>query len=306
MKNPLISCIIPTYNRANLLREAIESTLRQTYPRWELVIVDDQSTDGTKAVVESYVERDSRIKYFLNPRKGLNAARNYGLAKAKGEYIAFLDDDDISLPHRFESQINAIKRSGCQFLVSGFQLRDRGSEKVLSENKLELKAAGASFPSRWMVKKSLLDKVGGFDEEFPSMTDPEVSYRIKEYEIFALHNDIVSIMYRTPGSVSRVKTSAVLGKRMIIEKYEKRIPPLEIAWWCYVTGLDYYALGKMEEAKKFLSEAAKRDSRGIYKWANIYFSMTHFLPGLLKRINLKVLGFLAFYRYPILVDHRIV
>ncbi|MCB0543765.1 MAG: glycosyltransferase family 2 protein, partial [Saprospiraceae bacterium] len=103
----LVSCVVPTYNRAAFLKDAIESTLAQDYPNWELIIVDDQSADNTAEVAKAYAEKDPRIRYFLNPQKGVSSARNYGIEMAKGQYIAFLDDDDISLPHRFGSQLKA-------------------------------------------------------------------------------------------------------------------------------------------------------------------------------------------------------
>ncbi len=302
----MISCIIPTYNRAAWLKGAMESILRQTYPHWELLIVDDQSEDNTRAVVESFQQNDPRVRYLLNPRKGQSPARNHGLKHAKGEYIAFLDDDDVSFPHRFESQMGAIKESGCNFLVSGYQVRDRQSQKILSEHKLDLKAAGASFPSRWMIRKSLLDRVGGFDEDFPSMTDAEVSYKINEIEAFTLHDDIVTIIYHTPGSVSRVTPNAVKGKCMMVEKNEKRMHPLETAWWYYVAGIDYYALGQIRESGNCFHEAAKRDYRGIFGFAYTYFKLSRFLKGPFRRANLKILNSLASFRLPTLVNHRVV
>ena len=117
--NDQVTLVIPTYNRAVMLKDAIESTLRQTHPYWEMIIVDDGSSDETEATATKYQKMDARVKYYKNPRKGVSSARNYGVQMAQNQYIAFLDDDDIHLPHRFESQLRAMKKSGAGFLVSG-------------------------------------------------------------------------------------------------------------------------------------------------------------------------------------------
>ena len=92
----LFSIIITTYNRANLISRSIESILDQTYTNWELIVVDDGSTDNTKEVISSY--RDTRIKYFYKENEERSIARNFGIDKAKGQYLCFLDDDDYYLP----------------------------------------------------------------------------------------------------------------------------------------------------------------------------------------------------------------
>lgn len=94
--NIKFSIIIPTYNRANMIGKAIDSILAQTYTNWELIIVDDGSTDNTKDVVQAY--NDNRINYFYQENKGRSAARNYGIDMSEGDYISFLDDDDCYLP----------------------------------------------------------------------------------------------------------------------------------------------------------------------------------------------------------------
>ena len=89
-----------------------------------MIIIDDGSEDGSLEMVKDLHKKDSRIKYYRNPGKGPNSARNFGIIKASGDYIVFLDDDDEHLPHKFESQLNAIKRSGYEFILSWFQLKN--------------------------------------------------------------------------------------------------------------------------------------------------------------------------------------
>ncbi|KAF2513554.1 glycosyltransferase family 2 protein [Flavobacterium foetidum] len=95
---PLISIIIPAYNRAHIIHETLESICEQSYQNWECIIVDDGSTDNTNQIVNHYIEKDSRFQFYNRPSdrlKGANACRNFGLEKSKGEYVMFLDSDDV-------------------------------------------------------------------------------------------------------------------------------------------------------------------------------------------------------------------
>ncbi|NLI80064.1 MAG: glycosyltransferase family 2 protein [Deltaproteobacteria bacterium] len=103
----LVSVIIPTYNRSRLCRQAAESVLSQTYPKVEILIVDDGSQDDTRDVVSML---DDRVHYIRQDNAGVSAARNRGLLAAKGEYIAFLDSDDLWLPWKLEAQVSLLKR----------------------------------------------------------------------------------------------------------------------------------------------------------------------------------------------------
>jgi glycosyltransferase involved in cell wall biosynthesis len=113
------SVIIPTYNRATLLERAIVSVLNQTYSNWELIIVDDGSTDNTFELVSSY--DDLRIKYIYQENSERSAARNKGIVNASGEYICFLDSDDYYLPTRLENLHNFIKQMPRSFFYTGIQ-----------------------------------------------------------------------------------------------------------------------------------------------------------------------------------------
>lgn len=302
----LVSCVVPTYNRAHFLKDAIESTIAQTYPHWELIIVDDQSADNTAEVARRYQEKDPRVKYFLNPQKGVSSARNYGIRMAQGDYIAFLDDDDISLPHRFESQLKAMKKSGNGFLVSGFQSRNKETGEVLEEQKLELKATCTGFPSRWMIRKDLLDKSGGFDQTAAPLEDIELSMKLAAYETFALHDDIVAVTYPTEGSASSATEKKVRARLVLLERSHNLFSPLEAAWWQFSAATDYYMMGQYDKAREYLKKAAEGDHRGIYGLAYQYFRITQWLGGPFKRLHLKILSVLREYNLPILVKHPVV
>lgn len=119
----VVSIIIPTYNRGYLITKTLDAILVQSYVHWECIIVDDGSTDSTKAVVDTYVKRDSRIKFFERPEdkpKGANACRNYGLELAKGDYIQWFDSDDIMHPKLLENQIKNIRDLDVKVSICNF------------------------------------------------------------------------------------------------------------------------------------------------------------------------------------------
>ncbi|WP_010419531.1 glycosyltransferase family 2 protein [Anaerophaga thermohalophila] len=111
--NPLVSVIIPAYNRETLIGETLDSILTQTYPNWECIIVDDGSTDHTIDVIEKYTKKDNRFRLFKRNRepKGAPTCRNIGLDKAKGEYVIFLDSDDILFPHALKNRVNFLRQN---------------------------------------------------------------------------------------------------------------------------------------------------------------------------------------------------
>ncbi|REE24457.1 glycosyltransferase involved in cell wall biosynthesis [Winogradskyella pacifica] len=119
-KQPLVSIIIPTFNRAHLIGETLDSVLAQTYQNWECIVVDDGSTDGTDQLIASHCAKDSRFQYHHRPTDRLpggNAARNYGFEVSKGEYVQWFDSDDLMLPNKIEVKVKAIIGKKVDFVV---------------------------------------------------------------------------------------------------------------------------------------------------------------------------------------------
>ena len=122
----LISIVIPVFNRANLIGETLQSIQKQSYTNWECIVVDDGSTDTTVAVIEKYVQKDRRIRYYKRPiskPKGANACRNYGFALSKGAYVNFFDSDDVMHHDKLKLQVEQLQNNPtysftvCQTLV---------------------------------------------------------------------------------------------------------------------------------------------------------------------------------------------
>ncbi len=110
--NPMISVVMPVYNGEKFLKEAIESILNQTYKDFEFLIVYDESTDGTLSIIQEFQEQDARVVLINGDKEGISGALNKGIKKSKGDYIARMDADDISLPIRFEKQISHMQNLG--------------------------------------------------------------------------------------------------------------------------------------------------------------------------------------------------
>jgi glycosyltransferase involved in cell wall biosynthesis len=180
---PTVSVIIPSCNRAGFLREAIDSVLVQEFRDFELIVVDDGSTDETPQILESYPQ----IHMIRQSRQGVSAARNAGIAAASGPFVAFLDSDDLWLPQKlsaqiafFEVQPNAL---ACQteeiWIRHGARWnpkkRHRKPSGMIFESSLELCLVS---PSAVMIKRRLLDYVGGFDETFTVCEDYDLWLRI--------------------------------------------------------------------------------------------------------------------------------
>ena len=142
--NDLVSVIMPSYNTAKYIGESIESVINQTYPHWELIVVDDCSTDDTDSVVANYLS-DGRIRYLKNEKNsGAAISRNYALREATGTWIAFLDSDDVWLPDKLETQIAFMLENGYKFTCTDYRIRLNGSwlpyvytsPKVITRRKL--------------------------------------------------------------------------------------------------------------------------------------------------------------------------
>jgi len=187
---PKVSVIIATYNRASLLQRAIESVLSQTFQHFEIIIVDDGSTDTTAQVVETY--RHPKIRYIRHSEnRGKSVALNNGLESAKGEYIAFLDDDDLWLRHKLQLQVDILEKSdddvGIVFSGRMSMDEDGGILEVIRPKRLKYHPRDfllrniSILASTVLAKKKYLSMVGGFDEAITNREDLDLWIRLSEH-----------------------------------------------------------------------------------------------------------------------------
>jgi glycosyltransferase involved in cell wall biosynthesis len=174
MKTPFFSIITPTYNRAHMLSKTIESVLEQTFTDWELIIVDDGSTDHTKELVDRFIQKDPRINYVYQENAERSAARNNGIRNAKGEYICFLDSDDLYEEqnlynwHLFlKSNYYPIAFAFCEMNVLNGNILTSTSTIMADSELFAFIFTNPIVPSRVCLHRSLLTNV--FFEEYMSV-----------------------------------------------------------------------------------------------------------------------------------------
>ena len=135
MYEPLVSIIMPVYNCEAYIEEALESVRQQTYRNWELIIVDDKSTDKSLVMVKNFVHQDKRIKLInLDNNMGPTSARNRAIKEAKGKYIAFLDSDDMWLPHKLQTQLSFLNDNSLVLTYSAYETIDANSKYINTRN----------------------------------------------------------------------------------------------------------------------------------------------------------------------------
>lgn len=130
MNNSLISIIMPVYNSEKFIEKSIKSVLNQDYNNWELLIIDDCSTDKSSKIISTYSNKYKRIKHFKNEQnKGVSKSRNFGIKNAKGDYIAFLDSDDIWYNDKLSKQINFMKNNNYVFTFTAYEIIDENGKQ---------------------------------------------------------------------------------------------------------------------------------------------------------------------------------
>lgn len=193
---PLVTVILPTHNRAALVGRAISSVLGQTYENLELIVIDDASTDHTRDVLAGF--NDSRLRVLhAQVNKGVAAARNLGLERARGDLVAFNDDDDIWFAQKLERQTEALMRAPADvgWCLCGFVRRANGRSEYVGGSwyyaQLDFQQGANRFSDggmdwsliatpTWVVKREALERVGPFDERLRSWEDWELALRLEQ------------------------------------------------------------------------------------------------------------------------------
>jgi glycosyltransferase involved in cell wall biosynthesis len=230
-RTPLVSVILPTFNRLQFLPSAVESVFSQTLEDWELIVADDGSDNETRAYL-STLEKRPRVKVIWLPRMGNpGAARNVALREAQGEYIAFLDSDDLWLPSKLEVQLAALRAvSDRRWGYTDFILIDqagnsinarRNPNRVLYEGKvveqlLQLKA-GIAMPTV-MAARELLERVAGFDEQQGLHEDYEMWLRLALLSEVGLVNQPLACVRRHEEHFSSGGIRSLQARSRVFEK----------------------------------------------------------------------------------------
>jgi glycosyltransferase involved in cell wall biosynthesis len=263
-QGPLVSIIMIFKDASAFLAEAVESVTAQSWPEWELLLVDDGSIDASTRIAQAYASNNpDRIRYIEHPgheNRGMSASRNLGLKGTRGEYIAFLDADDVWLPCKLAQQVDILVRHTDAGMVYGQALiwhSWSGSQEhrdykiplgaptnrvvpspqllpVLLRNKCQ-----TPIPSNVLLRRSVVDRVGGFEERFRGMYEDQVFFSKVELEFSVYVSTSCWLKYRQHGESCTAEADA---RRAYLEQrrpflfwleeymYKRGVPPESAAW----------------------------------------------------------------------------
>ena len=206
MKN-LVTIVLPAYNASKYLTETINSVISQTYQDFELLVIDDGSTDNTTDIDRDFCQRDSRIRLISQENQGVSVARNTGIKMARGEFIAFLDSDDLWLPNKLTMHVEHLQTNpelGLSFARVEFVTFDgKSTGKYSNPRMVNISAKDlyeentAVTPSNAVISCTALVQVGGFDGVLSGAADAELFLRVKCHGWQVEGIDKVLVLYRT-------------------------------------------------------------------------------------------------------------
>ena len=273
-KNPTVSVIIPTYNRAHLISRAIKSVLNQTYQDFEVIVVDDGSTDNTEEVIKEFQKKDERIKYVRHEKnKGGSAARNTGIKAAKGKYIAFLDSDDEWLSKKLQKQIAIYQKSeklDSKVLYTGIFYIDQSNGTT--QQKIPTKEGWIFYDllfdnvvvggcSTVILPRRCIDVVGLFDEMLDSSQDLDMWLRLsRRYPFIAIKEPLTKV-YIHEKRITENARAKVRAREHIFEKFSEEIQKERRAhgYFHFKTGNICCHNGYMKEGRDEFLKAIKID-----------------------------------------------
>lgn len=239
----LVSVIVPVFNRSSTIRTALDSILKQTYRDWEVLVVNDGSTDDTASVIETYASKDPRIRILRHgERKGAQAARNTGIRASQGKWVAFLDSDDQWLPDSLQLRLNLAKDKGLFVVHSDcFILRvgcvdpqpfDVPPMQGQIYREL-LRRYGPLFPAL-LVSKDALVQIGYLDEKIVSFQEWDTAIRLaKHYEFGFISKPTFIYNCKNPDTISNNLFRTALGHEQVVSKH----------WWPILCHVGPWSLG---------------------------------------------------------------
>ena len=320
----LISVVIPTFNRVQQVQSALRSVLAQTYPEFEAIVVDDGSTDGTGQALQTLIRQEgsnsSRVRYFFQPNRGQSAARNIGIEDARGEWIAFLDSDDVWLPEKLEWQVRALEqfKHKCCACITDARLVDNLGMDALAfrkSGKPYQEAVGIDgdalrslvkyrdpfWLSTLLVRTDVARQLGCFDTQLGYAEDHDFLFRLSLLTSICYVNKPLCILDRSKspeGSSCRPWDGVEVrlrGSQSMLEKWLKldsKLPPdvrtlviqglrhVHSAWANW-----YLEHERYDEAKQAVDKAMKYEF--TTKLA-IKGTLTHLAPRFARRISPKM------------------
>lgn len=261
--NPEVSVILPTYDRAPFLKEALESLAKQTYQDFEAIVVDDGSQDDTESIIKAYLGKFNLISISSPKNHGVSWARNRGIQASHAPWIAFLDSDDLWLPRKLEIQMDHLKKHPELEICQTEEIWIRNGKRV-NPMKKHAKSGGDVFkrclelcvvsPSATVIRRELLDRVGLFDESLPACEDYDLWLRIA---------------YRYP--IGLISKPLIIKRGGHTDQLSRKYPAMDL--------FRIRAIENLLEKEKLTTERRQEAVSELRKKCSIY------LTGALKRKN---------------------
>jgi glycosyltransferase involved in cell wall biosynthesis len=285
---PRFSVVIPTYNRAHLLPRAVRSVLGQTLADFELIVVDDGSTDGTRELVAGM--RDPRLRYGFQPNAGAASARNHGARLATGEFLTFLDSDDEALPHWLESLDRAAREHHAAIVCCGLTKEGSGPEVEKFGRLLLPEDMGAMLGHAvgrftnggvFAMRREVFAAVGGYVDGLRTAEHTDLGIRLvplARQNRWRIHNVMEPLVRVHVHAGPRLRTDpgelyagAVQGLRMHRELL--RGDPRLHAKLHAIAGVNAVRIGRYPESRHHFLEAVRIDPRRLEHWARLALSV---------------------------------
>lgn len=263
---PKVSVVIPTYNRPDLVSRAIDSVLAQSFQDFEVIVVDDGMEKRSEATVSAF--GDKRIKYIKNESSlGGGGARNVGIKNAQGEFVAFLDDDDLWLPKKLEIQIKTIEEAigGAGFCFTSV-VKDDGKKREntsVDENTRDWSVRSLTrfkgfLTSTLLVNRKVFEEVGYFDESFPTHQEADLILRISQvYKGVGINMPLVIMDISPHEHIGGNIKKRIIGREKIISKHKDLISkyPDILAKHYFWLGLLYRNDGQFDKAREVFKQS---------------------------------------------------
>ena len=298
----LISVILPTYNRAQSLRRAIDSVLAQTHQELELIVADDASTDGTAALLATI--HDPRLRHLRCPRNGgPGYARNRGVEAARGEVLAFQDSDDEWVPEKLQEQWLLLQVAPAEVAMvcgayiahfpDGHEMRVRAPGQEKADVETDILAGWCGIPPSWLLRRDRFDAIGGFDEGLPNREDWDLVLRMSGKWKVLPQTRPLTHKHTTAGSLEHDRDKRVTSGNIILARHAARfatVPAITAGHW-YRIARTQIQLGDAAGARQALRKAMQ-SRPGQIKLIVVYVALL-FGIGLFRgaaRVRRRLLG----------------
>ena len=300
---PLVSVIMPAFNAEHYIASSIESVLDQGYKHFELIVVNDGSSDGTEEIVKRYATQNPRVRYFEQPNAGVSTARNLAIARASGEFIAPLDSDDLWHPAFLERQVACMLEAGARVGLTYTWMAEIDDASALNGNYTNYVVEGevylkliccnfVVFPGSCLMRKATLERVGAYDTSGKINEDWDLNLRIAEVAEYRCVPEFLTFYRRHSSSVSH-EASFGAGYWAVLDKVRRGHPEVPARIYRWSKGLYYAYLanraldrGTLGTCVRYLTIASFADPTTPIRVLGILLRKGFYRDAVLRRLGL--------------------